>query len=43
VQDHAFLELLGIPEGNMPTSQAVDRCFLKVEVYDRFSALAVCL
>ena len=37
VQDHAFLELLGIPEGNMPTSQAVDRCFLKVEVYDRFS------
>jgi hypothetical protein len=37
VQDHAFLQLLGIPEGNMATSQAVDRCFLKVEVYDRFS------
>lgn len=37
VQEHAFLQLLGIPEGNMAMSQAVDRCFLKVEVYDRFS------
>ena len=41
VQDHAFLQLLGIPEGNMSTSQAVDRCFLKVEVYDRFSSSAI--
>ncbi|CAE7445834.1 unnamed protein product [Symbiodinium sp. CCMP2592] len=36
VQDHAFLQLLGVPEPSSQT-QTVDRCFQKVEVYDRFS------
>ncbi|CAE8629267.1 unnamed protein product, partial [Polarella glacialis] len=37
LQDHAFLQLLGIPEGGARASQSVDRCFQRVEIYDRFS------
>ncbi|CAK0840853.1 unnamed protein product [Prorocentrum cordatum] len=39
LQDHAFLQLLGVPETPPKGSSGdrIDRCFQRVEIYDRFS------
>lgn len=37
LQDHAYLQLLGLPEPSSGIARGADRCFLRVEVYERFS------
>jgi hypothetical protein len=37
LQDHAILQLLGVPETSLKVSQDIDRCFQRVEVYEHFS------
>eukprot|EP00929_Paragymnodinium_shiwhaense_P017853 TRINITY_DN12766_c0_g2_i1.p1 TRINITY_DN12766_c0_g2~~TRINITY_DN12766_c0_g2_i1.p1 ORF type:complete len:3238 (-),score=874.93 TRINITY_DN12766_c0_g2_i1:313-10026(-) len=46
LHDHAFLQLLGVPEnlsggvrgvGSRLLQQTIDRCFQRVEIYERFS------
>eukprot|EP00971_Amphidinium_carterae_P172200 3414068-Amphidinium_carterae.1 len=37
LQDHTFLQLLGMPEGAQSATQSIDRCFQRVEVYENFS------